>query len=442
MTHAGEDSGLMSAALNAGSCFAIITAPLAIFGTHPLDVELLGIPLYQGTLSDSAPSYIAIAAAASLGIGSLGRRKSKAEAQSVLQTNFAAELLPREISHQDLEKSGLNFFLDDAPSIPKESSRESPEDKLRYPSGGTTVSFASLASAPATQKPAALKPEALKPATKSEGTASESSLGFEPEFFANRSKKELVLESWAEAFLSDAPLVALENSLAQEKQDSPTTSPSLLSQAELSQADVQEKAVQALEELLVEPSTLGQSSIIPLPLASERPTAQNGQDVEEIVALPITPLASIIPDSRVQPRGSTALPPSGTPNRVSERPFVAQLERQPSMPFMPAAQAYVGFSHLIQTSSRPYSTVRDVNAELEALEQLQSVREQIRSLSAQMEMIQTNLYPNSFNGKRLVALPSTSSKPTYTVGTTESASEQFQFQSSPKTATRPQAMAS
>ncbi len=106
---------------------------------------------------------------------------------------------------------------------------------------------------------------------------------------------------------------------------------------------------------------------------------------------------------------------------------------------MPAAQAYLSFSRLAANTAKPYAPARDLNAELAALQQLETVREQIQMLSAQMELLQANLNPQSLGSTHLIALPKTASKPTYTVAATESFSPSASAQVQSKSISSPAA---
>lgn len=410
----------MSPALLAASCFAIITAPLAIFGTHPLNLELGDLQVYQGKLENVASPYLGAAAAASLALGAIASRKrvrrsaqttaagatntSTSIADGHLPSGESAVLKPVLWSRQHLLEQGLDAFLE--PELdtdqPSQNLRHEPASKQTPARSRWTadpVEFKSITSAitsgeavlaetiltSTTLTETALTATAL---TKTALTRHRAKIHFQPQIHETRPAGDFVLESWAEAFLSDAPLGSL-------NQSSKTT-------------------------------------VLPAPAVLEArlsPVKAFGQRAETDMESPfIKSPFEISHDSSVkaQPLEATVTPKSKVASQVV--PFH---HLHASAPVMPAAQTYASFVHIANlatsASTSSYSPARDLNAELAALEQLETVREQIQMLSAQMELLQANLNPQALGGKYLVALPSTTPKPTYTVVTTESTSEQSPY---------------
>ncbi|NJM57499.1 MAG: hypothetical protein HC857_08760 [Synechococcales cyanobacterium RU_4_20] len=401
----------MSPALLAASYFAIITAPLAIFGTHPLNLELGDLQVYQGKLEDVASPYLGAAAAGSLALGAIASRKrvrrsaqtaaagatntSTSIADGHLPSGESAVLKPVLWSRQHLLEQGLDAFLE--PELdtdqPSRSLRHEPASKQTPARSQWTADPAEFNSIPSGE--AVLAKTILTNTTLTETSLTEtiwtrnrSKIHFQPQIHETRPAGDFVLESWAEAFLSDAPLGSL-------NQPSKTT-------------------------------------VLPAPAVLETrlsPVKAFGQRAETDMESPfIKSPFEISHDSSVkaQPLGATVTPKSKVASQVV--PFH---HLHASAPVMPAAQTYASFVHIANlatsASTSSYSPARDLNAELAALEQLETVREQIQMLSAQMELLQANLNPQALGGKYLVALPSTTPKPTYTVVTTESTSEQSPY---------------
>ncbi len=118
----------MSSAFLAASCFAIITAPLAVFGTQPLTLELGNIDIYRGKLEDVASPYLGAAALGSLALGVLASRKFARRSTRAIappssaslspagkpssQTNPGVLTSPLFLSQQHLKEQGLDAFLE------------------------------------------------------------------------------------------------------------------------------------------------------------------------------------------------------------------------------------------------------------------------------------------------------------------------------------------
>lgn len=407
MARTREGSGLMSSALLAGSLFAILTAPLAVLGSQPIDIEARGQTLFSGKLEDVASNYLGIAVVASLGVGTLGGqllRKRGNGAQKKL-TDFppldpaaldasgtrvesqifdldiqtlstaAAHSLPSHslpshspqkagvaelLSPLSLRATGLDFFLDDGEAEPQPNPPEL-LPTLSHSSSHSPSNFeskATLQALPMTQPaPQPIpRPVAVNPAM---AVSVAPSLAVEPAALGQSAglASPLTLEGWTEAFLSDSPLVPL--------------------------------AQPAARQQLTPLSRYGSA----LPAASS----------PEVLSPVIVAAAS------AASAGSVAAPTQSL-----------RLAR----PLMPAAQTYLSFTHFSSTAAlyAPEQS-RNLQMEMEALEKLEQVREQIQVLSAQMELIQNSLSLQDYSAQRLVALPSTPPKPTYVVGTAETAYE-------------------
>ncbi|KAM3096103.1 hypothetical protein ACKFKF_23585 [Phormidesmis sp. 146-12] len=121
---------LVPAALAAGAVFSISTAPLALFGSEPITVEMKGTEVFKGSLKDVAAPYLGFAGALSLAVGvtSLaltGWRQSSRQSGKLEQqvSGMQNQLQEKEVQLQELllsdkslETTGLQFFLEDEES--------------------------------------------------------------------------------------------------------------------------------------------------------------------------------------------------------------------------------------------------------------------------------------------------------------------------------------
>lgn len=118
---------LVPTTLAVGAIFSILTAPLALFGSEPLSVQLQEETVFEGKLKDVAVPYLALASALSLsaGVASIafaGWRRSSRQSNKIEQQLFGMQhqLQEKETqlqallwSDKQLETSGLKSFLED-----------------------------------------------------------------------------------------------------------------------------------------------------------------------------------------------------------------------------------------------------------------------------------------------------------------------------------------
>ncbi|NJR50204.1 MAG: hypothetical protein HC780_12190 [Leptolyngbyaceae cyanobacterium CSU_1_3] len=120
---------LLPAALVSGAVFSVLTAPLALFGSEPITVEMKGskTEVFSGSLKDVAAPYLGLAGILSIGMGLTGvalagwRQSSRQSGKLAQQVSgMKNQLMEKEnqiqgllFSDRQLETSGLHFFLDD-----------------------------------------------------------------------------------------------------------------------------------------------------------------------------------------------------------------------------------------------------------------------------------------------------------------------------------------
>ncbi len=129
MTSPGKH--LVPATIATSTIFIIFTAPLALFGSQPIDVQLQGEHIFEGQLKQVAAPYCGLAGLLSLGAGlaSLavtGWRQAARESEECEQqlAEIERQLKQKEsllqealLSKEYLEQSGLSAFLEGELSV-------------------------------------------------------------------------------------------------------------------------------------------------------------------------------------------------------------------------------------------------------------------------------------------------------------------------------------
>ncbi len=126
MTQVYKGLSFVPSILLAGSVFAILTVPLAAFGARPVEVELQNRTVFSGSLEEVATSYLGTTAALSLAVGLAGhgwrqRARTKASGKAVADSTdemlqLRAKELEEKLTLDQLQASGLDFFLDNSQS--------------------------------------------------------------------------------------------------------------------------------------------------------------------------------------------------------------------------------------------------------------------------------------------------------------------------------------
>jgi hypothetical protein len=130
---------LVPATLAAGAVFSVLTAPLALFGSAPVNVQLQGETIFDSKLKDVATPYLGLAGVLSLGVGitSLavtGWRHSARQSEKVEQQLLGTQQQLRQketqlqtlfLSDRHLEATGLEFFLEDETVIQQDHPAQS-----------------------------------------------------------------------------------------------------------------------------------------------------------------------------------------------------------------------------------------------------------------------------------------------------------------------------
>ena len=150
-----------------GAVFAVLAAPLAIYGSEKVDVQISeSIGISGTTVQDLTVPYLGLSGLASLTLGTataatIGVAASKKKAQAAEKQNFDAQvnfqnrerqLQDALLSESSLVTSGLRFFLDDQvstiqtlhPEVAIASSLQiphSPVTHLQAAEGSTMLSF-------------------------------------------------------------------------------------------------------------------------------------------------------------------------------------------------------------------------------------------------------------------------------------------------------------
>ena len=120
-------SVLLPAVMMSGAIFCALTAPLAVVGSEPIDIQVQDEPVFSGELKDIAAPYVGLAGAIALGAGiasfsvSGWRQSSSKSAQIEDQLSGLKDALKAKESELDelklsdsrLRASGLDFFLQD-----------------------------------------------------------------------------------------------------------------------------------------------------------------------------------------------------------------------------------------------------------------------------------------------------------------------------------------
>jgi len=134
---------VLPATLLAGTVFSLLTVPLAVFGSEPIDIHLNQEPIFSGKVKDFAAPYVGGVGILSVGMGVAGiaiagwkqssRKSGQVETKcSTLQQKLAEKELQLEtvmLSGNRLEASGLNFFLQDETLTESEQRAAEPEFK-------------------------------------------------------------------------------------------------------------------------------------------------------------------------------------------------------------------------------------------------------------------------------------------------------------------------
>lgn len=124
---------LVPATLAAGAIFSVLTAPLALFGSEPITIEMKESRVFEGSLKEIAAPYLGLAGVLSLGMGVTGvalagwRQSSRQSEQLDQQVSGMQHQLKEKesqlqeflLTDKQLETSGLQFFLDDEASAPR-----------------------------------------------------------------------------------------------------------------------------------------------------------------------------------------------------------------------------------------------------------------------------------------------------------------------------------
>lgn len=134
---------VLPATLLAGTVFSLLTVPLAVFGSEPIDIHLNQEPIFSGKVKDFAAPYVGGVGILSVGLGVTGiaiagwkqssRKSGQVETKySTLQQKLAEKELQLEtamLSGNRLEASGLDFFLQDETVTEKGQRAAEPEFK-------------------------------------------------------------------------------------------------------------------------------------------------------------------------------------------------------------------------------------------------------------------------------------------------------------------------
>lgn len=161
---------LVPAALAAGTVFSLFTAPLALYGSQQLEIQLKEERIFEGELREIATPYLALAGILSLGTGVAlcaiaGWRQSNQQFDEVekLLTEAEQKLKQKEAQLQEtllsdayLADSGLRFFLeDDAPlsAMPKSQSTPATIAASEQPKTVTSSVFVPQSSVQSTVSP-------------------------------------------------------------------------------------------------------------------------------------------------------------------------------------------------------------------------------------------------------------------------------------------------
>ncbi|XHX79205.1 MAG: hypothetical protein RBJ76_04540 [Stenomitos frigidus ULC029] len=146
---------VLPAMLFAGTVFASLTVPLAVFGSEPIDIHLNQEPIFSGKVKDFAAPYVGIVGLLSIGTGVAGvtvagwKQSSSKSGQvetkcSHLQQKLAEKELQLEtvmLSGNRLQASGLNFFLQDGTLTESEPNATEPEfEPVEVPTNTVTSS--------------------------------------------------------------------------------------------------------------------------------------------------------------------------------------------------------------------------------------------------------------------------------------------------------------
>lgn len=157
---------LVPAMLAAGAVFSVCTAPLALFGSEPITLEMKGTEVLKGNLKDIAVPYLGLASALSLGVGvtslalagwqQSSRRSGKLEQQvSGMQDQLKekeGQIQEFLLSDRNLETTGLQFFLEDEDPIESvPTTRVSDSSQTVAQTVTQTVAQNSLVAAPIVQ---------------------------------------------------------------------------------------------------------------------------------------------------------------------------------------------------------------------------------------------------------------------------------------------------
>ena len=179
---------LVPATLAAGTVFSVFTAPLAIYGSQKLEIQLREERIFEGELREIATPYLAFAGLLSLGTGIAlcavaGWRHSAQQFEEAekLLTEAERKLKQKEAQLQEtllsetyLMDSGLRFFLDEDMPLNVVSSTTQTSAIAASPlQNSSTVVSSSLPQSPATPLPAAQAFLGFARADSSNGAASE-----------------------------------------------------------------------------------------------------------------------------------------------------------------------------------------------------------------------------------------------------------------------------
>jgi len=134
---------VLPAALLASTVFSLLTVPLAVLSSEPIDIHLNQEPIFSGKIKDFAAPYVGIVGLLSIGTGVAGvaiagwKQSSSKSGQvetkcSHLQQKLAEKELQLEtvmLSGNRLQASGLDFFLQDETGTEGEQRAAEPEFK-------------------------------------------------------------------------------------------------------------------------------------------------------------------------------------------------------------------------------------------------------------------------------------------------------------------------
>jgi hypothetical protein len=113
----------------AGTVFAVLAFPLAVFGSQPIDIKLQKEPVFTGKLKDIAPPYLGLASLISVATGLAAvsvtgwqHSSSKADKAEQKLNELVEQLKAKEVQLQEallseprLEAAGLDTFLSNQP---------------------------------------------------------------------------------------------------------------------------------------------------------------------------------------------------------------------------------------------------------------------------------------------------------------------------------------